>query len=121
MGTYVVTGPLALVTDPAGKVRYLYTGARIPRDIPAEQVQHLIGRGLVTEMDKPAPGPSEVLAGAGASPSAAGEVGAPGLLERPSQVAVKGLWVDYAVSRGADRASVEAMTKQEIIDAYPRE
>lgn len=35
---------------------------------------------------------------------------------RPPQVAAKGVWVDYAVGRGMDRAEAEAMTKQELVE-----
>lgn len=36
----------------------------------------------------------------------------------PSQRAAKALWVAYAISQGADPASVEQMTRAEIIDAW---
>lgn len=42
-------------------------------------------------------------------------------LERPARVATHELWVDYAVSRGADREAALAMTREDLITAYPAE
>lgn len=110
MSSYQVTGPLALVTDQTGKVRYIYNGSPVPEDIDDEQLDRLIGRGLVSKVDEHERPVSDQAERAGSEP-----------VERPAQVASKGLWVDYAVSRGAGRAAAEAMTKQELIDAYPGE
>lgn len=38
---------------------------------------------------------------------------------RPAQVEAKGLWVEYAVARGMDRAEAEKLTKPELIAAFP--
>jgi hypothetical protein len=119
MATYEVTGAAAVVTDRAGKVRYYYTGAAVPGDVSAEQLKRLTERGLIRKVADPTPSDAElkeVLAKGEVS-----ETGA-GFVERPSQVATRALWVDYAVSRGLDRSAVEAMkTKQEIIDACSAE
>lgn len=37
---------------------------------------------------------------------------------RPAQVEAKGLWVEYAVARGMDRAEAEKLTKPELIAAF---
>lgn len=37
---------------------------------------------------------------------------------RPANRAAKTVWVDYAVEHGADRDAAEAMTRDELIDAY---
>jgi hypothetical protein len=115
MAGYEVTGAAAVVTDRAGKVRYYYTGAAIPGDVSAEQLKRLTERGLISKVADPTPGMADrkdALANGEASETGAGSV------ERPSQVATKALWVDYAVSRGVDREVAEGMTKQELID-YP--
>ena len=42
----------------------------------------------------------------------------PGELQRPKLAAVKDLWVEYAVSRGMDRARAEDMTKAELVTMF---
>ncbi|MGH3693241.1 MAG: hypothetical protein ACRDRX_04445 [Pseudonocardiaceae bacterium] len=112
MAAYEVTGPAAVVTDQAGKVHYYYTGALLPADLSVDQVRRLTARGLISKVADPTPTDADLHAVLDASGSSGGEV------ERPAQVASKAVWVDYAVSRGLDRAVVEAMrSKQEIIDA----
>jgi hypothetical protein len=39
-------------------------------------------------------------------------------LEAPAHSANKPEWVDYAVSRGADRADAEVLTKDKLIEQY---
>lgn len=110
MANYQVTGPLAIVKGKDGKIRYCYTGSPIPGDIDDEQVQRLVVDGLVSEVgdDGNVVDPSEQSTEA---PSVA----------RPSQVAPKSAWVDYAVSRGMDRRKAESLDKRELIDAFPAE
>lgn len=43
----------------------------------------------------------------------------PGPVERPKDSANKPEWVDYAVAQGMARDDAEAMTKAELIQAYP--
>lgn len=38
--------------------------------------------------------------------------------EQPPQSAAKALWVGWAIANGADADEAEAMTKQDLIDAY---
>lgn len=54
MAGFEVTGPLAVVKDGTGKLRYYYTGAVLPEDLPAEEVSRLVAVGLVSEV-KPLP------------------------------------------------------------------
>lgn len=112
MAGYVVTGPLAVVKDPAGKVRYFYTGAAIPGDISADQLERLTARGLISKVAAPTPIDEDLRAALDAGSTE---------VQRPAQVAAKPLWVDYAVSRGLDRGTAEAMSKAELIDAFPPE
>ncbi|WP_369778839.1 hypothetical protein [Streptomyces sp. R33] len=39
-------------------------------------------------------------------------------VEQPPQSAAKALWVGWAIANGADADEAEAMTKQDLIDAY---
>lgn len=124
MAGYVVTGPLAVVKDPAGKVRYFYTGAAIPGDISADQLKLLTERGLISKVADPAPGFAELKEALSKDESSeTGAANGSGSVERPAQVAAKPLWVEYAVSRGMSReeAESETMTKQKLIDAFPPE
>lgn len=118
MAQYIVTGPLALVKDQAGKIRYYYAGAVIPSDIDVKQRTRLVARGLVSEVaDLTAPivVATDLTASAPAIEASVTESSAP---QRPAQVAAKSQWVDYAVARGADRSEAEALTKQDLVDAY---
>lgn len=113
MTNYQVTGPLAIVKGKDGKIRYCYTGSPIPSDIDDEQVQRLVVDGLVSEVGDdgnvvdPSKQSTEIPSGAPVA--------------RPSQVAPKSAWVDYAVSRGMDRRKAESLDKRELIDAFPAE
>lgn len=51
-----------------------------------------------------------------AAAAAAGEAGDGST--RPADSADKAAWVDYAVSRGANRSAAAGQTKQQLIDAY---
>lgn len=53
MAEHVVTGPLAVVKDVDGKLRYYYTGAVLPKDVSADEVDRLVTVGLVSELDLP--------------------------------------------------------------------
>lgn len=54
MAEYVVTGPCAVVHI-GEKIQYLYAGAVVPKGVAADEVERLVGRGLVAEVDAPAP------------------------------------------------------------------
>lgn len=54
MPTYLVNGPLAVIKDGAGKQRYYYGhGTSVPEDLPAEELERLEARGLLTKVDEP--------------------------------------------------------------------
>ena len=147
---YMVIGPLAVLTDKAGKLHYLYNGALVAIDITDEERDRHVARGLIAKVDDEgrviAQG-EPVLASqldprgfvdrqsnaTTTEPASGGDVeasptteqvrdalGEPAL-ERPALVASKEVWVDYAVSRGMSRARAESLSKREIMDAYPPE
>lgn len=88
-------------------------------EVSAKEAERGEGLGLLRDPatgDQPeAAGPSEdegspAAGGADdAEPAAKGE-------GRPPQVAAKGVWVDYAVAQGMDRAEAESMSKQDLIE-----
>lgn len=45
-------------------------------------------------------------------------VSAPELRDAPARNASKAEWVEYAVSRGADRDAAESATKPELVEQY---
>lgn len=47
MASNVVTGPLAIVRDDTGKLRYYYQGAVLPKDLPKHEIDRLVKAGLV--------------------------------------------------------------------------
>ena len=55
MASHEVTGPLAVVKDVNGKLRYYYTGAVLPEDVPAAEVARLTAIGLVSPVDAEKP------------------------------------------------------------------
>lgn len=53
--THRVVGPLAVVRDGAGKLNYWYEGAVVPEDTPADEVERLVGRGLLEKVEAEKP------------------------------------------------------------------
>lgn len=114
MAAYVVTGPLAVVRDSAGKLHYFYAGAVLPEHLPAEELKRLEGRGLLAKVAEP------VAAKPQADPPSdpAGDGSAP---DRPSAAGAKAAWVEYAVAQGMDRDEADKLTRDQLVDAYPAE
>ncbi|MDV7194612.1 hypothetical protein [Mycolicibacterium fortuitum] len=102
--SYIVDAPLVLARDQEGKVHHCYQGAVIPW-LPADLAAHLLELGMVRKVSasEPAEEPK------GESDEASGQ---------PLRAAPKADWVDFAVSKGADRDEAEALNKQELIDLY---
>lgn len=111
MADYQVTGPLAIVTGKDGKHKYLYTGAPVPGDIDKTQRDRLAADGLIGEVDD---------SGAVVEREESDESAAP-KVARPTQVAPRDDWEAYAISRGMSVPRAKALTKRELIDAYPSE
>lgn len=93
--SYRVTAPLVVAKDEKGADVYLYEGAPVPDNVTGEQLTRLAADGMI----------------AGHSPGGSGDA-------RPAQAEVKAAWVDFAVTRGADRGEAEAATKQDLVDRY---
>jgi hypothetical protein len=96
---YEVVGPLAVIKASDGKLRYYYTGAQVPADLPATELERLAALGLLTEVDVPA----------------AGVLGP----ERPSPSAGKAAWVAYAESRGMDHDDAAKLTRDQLVERFP--
>jgi hypothetical protein len=127
----IVTGPLAVVTDATGKLRYYYHGTVLPPDLPAAELSRLTKVGLVGPVEVltvpvgavttgptgPAlvtlTGPADVPANIDEPASVDDAAGSP-----PAPSAPKAEWVDYAADSGTPRDEAEAATKQELIDRH---
>ncbi|BBZ09866.1 MULTISPECIES: hypothetical protein [Mycobacterium] len=96
--------PLLVVKDEVGRNHHCYqhnTGV-IPY-LNDQQREHFLRLGLVEEIDdKPQPAKAE-------QP----DDGEPA---KPAKVASKEAWVDYGVSKGHDRAELEALNKQDLVE-----
>lgn len=112
---YKVVSPLAVVQDDSGVWHHHYQGAVI-EGFGAEQVDHLLGLGFIAKV-----GSDEAVVVPGAEfldTAQVAEVKAARLVDLPAKAARHDLWVDYAVSKGADRTEAEALTKAELIELY---
>jgi hypothetical protein len=118
--SYLVTAPLVIAKDQAGKLHHVYEGGVIPW-LSDDQAEHFVSTGLVkkvggdvgpvvAELGSPTPPPDPE------NPGAVKTTPEPGVT-KPPQVATKDTWVEYAVARGFDRAEAEDMTKAELIEA----
>ena len=107
--TRIVRHALFAYTDTEGIRRFALRGKQV------ELSEKDLARGeLFGAFEDEGAGPGAEISPSPEAPSLPGTDPAP----RPAQVATKAAWVDYAVSRGMDRAAAEAMTKQELIDAF---
>lgn len=109
---HVVTGPLAVIRDDAGKLRYYYQGTQLPADLPEGEVARLVDRGLVVETPEDLEEYEDLDSETPDGEDDAAEGSA------PPKAAAKDAWVDYAVASGADRAEAEGLTKVELIERY---
>ncbi|MGN0126071.1 MAG: hypothetical protein ACI38R_22745 [Rhodococcus sp. (in: high G+C Gram-positive bacteria)] len=101
-----VTAPLVLVKNQAGEIGYHYRGSVIPWLAP-EDLSRLEADGMVRALDVTlAPEPAAVATGDGTQ-----------YVPRPAKAHAKELWVDYAVSKGWDRAHAESMRKNDLVAA----
>jgi hypothetical protein len=107
--SFLVVAPLALAKDQEGAVHYHYEGAVISW-LDDETAEHLIGNGIVEEIDDPAP----VVVDDEGPADPAGDDGGDEI-KRPAKTAPKPAWVDYVVSKGVDRAEAEKLEKAELI------
>ncbi|MER7131252.1 hypothetical protein [Streptosporangium saharense] len=108
---YQVVG--ACVTDiptggPMGPTRItLLTDAFLPPDVPAERIEHLLSVGLIKEVADPA------------APAAEEEGSEP--VKTVTSRSSKQELIDYGVTCGDDRAELEALTRDQLLDRYVRQ
>jgi hypothetical protein len=101
--SYRVIASLAIATDQGGHHRNYYHGAVIPW-LSEAQAKHLVSHKLVEKMPEPVPAP--------AAPVPAGHHPA----GKPAKIASKEAWVEYGVSKGQNRAELESLSKQDLIE-----
>jgi hypothetical protein len=95
--SYRVTAPLVLARDKEGKVHERYQDAVIDW-LDDDQERHFLEAKLVEQV---------------ASPTVVEDDDGP-----PAKTALKEDWVAFAVSKGADEAEADGLTKQELQDLY---
>lgn len=120
MGTrYSLDLPAAQILLTSGHYVHLYAGAPIPKDVAPGVLDHLLLLEAVTEWDD---GVEDVVVPVDTGEPEVtddGEPVAPGsVTSKPPQVASKGQWVEWAVFKGADRASAEALTKADLVREF---
>lgn len=140
---FQVVGPLAVVTVTGNVKRYIYEGGELPPEVTEKECTRLLDVGLIAEINdsgqlQTVGEPIQPLERAetpvspfatgvrhGEAPTAPSEQPAGEdegqQIERPTLVAPKEAWVDYATKRGMSREVAEAKSKREIIDAFPPE
>jgi hypothetical protein len=102
--SYRVTAPCVIAKDQDGHSQHYYEGAVIPW-LSDAQAAHLLDENMVAEVN----GGSAL----GLPPGTTISEGGP-----PAKTALKDEWVAYAVSKGADEAEADGLTKPELIDLY---
>ncbi len=113
---YVVTGAMAVVPGPGGKLAHLYSGAVLPDQVPARIVDHLVECGLVSEAD---PIPTLVVGTVATEPVVVLEPEHDtGEGDRPPRVAAKALWIEYAVTQGVPEGEAVEMTKDALVERF---
>lgn len=108
---YHVVAPLVVAADRNGKLGYHYQGATIPWLSKADAERFVANSMVVNEADLADEEADDEEVHSGPSPSDDGP-------QRPPNAATKELWVEFAVSKGADRASAEQANKADLIKAF---
>ena len=124
--TYVVTGFGAIVNCENNQSQLVMRNGPVPSNALPEHVEHLLNVGLIAEaehfggLEPVLTGDMQTVlthpVGVDFGEPEADADGPDGPM--PATYASKGAWVDYAVTQGADRAEAEAMSKNDLIDAY---
>lgn len=102
---YIVTAPMVVVPDQAGKLHAYHDGGTIAW-LPGEVARHLLSLDMVKKVDQAAP----------AAPAPDGPPPPPdsgdGKPKRPAQTALKADWVAYVVEAGlATQEEAEKLDK----------
>lgn len=84
------------------RIQSLYKGGGVPNGADQAHVDLLVDRGLLVEADDDQSAPVEDHSDGGA----------------PAKSASKADWVAYAVSQGADEATAEAATKEDLVAQF---
>lgn len=105
-GGYAVKAPLVVAKDQTGRNFHFYAGSWIPW-LNDEQRAHFLRLGLVEEVR------AQAQSDAVADDAPATDTGE---AKKPPKVAAKAAWVEWGVSQGHDRAELEALEKQELVD-----
>lgn len=115
---YKVVAPLVLVQDADGATHHVYQGAELDA-LSAEQAKYLLGLGFIEKASEAliVPG-EEFLVPESIHVAQFDAVTNVPVSDPPAKVAPKADWVDYAVSRGADEAEAESLTKAELVELY---
>jgi hypothetical protein len=98
MGKQLVAAIDGVMVKAGGQLRPLYKDGAVPEGADQEHVKLLVDRGLLVEKSDDADSDTDT--------------------DVPAKSANKDVWVDYAVSQGADRAEAEAATKDDLIASY---
>lgn len=111
--SYLVTAPLVIAKDQAGKLHHMYANSVIPW-LNSEQREHFLSLGLVEELDTPEFDEPDTEGGSGddSAPDTGGSE--PGV--KPPRSGSEKAWREYAVSQGHDQATVDGLSKQELIE-----
>lgn len=112
---YKVLAPCVILANDEGVRREAYQGAVVDGLSP-ERVDHLLGLGFIAKVGTE---DATIVPGTEFLDAAQIEADAPPVeLETPPKAARHDLWVDYAVSKGADRTEAESLTKSELVELY---
>ncbi|NUW45548.1 hypothetical protein [Nonomuraea rhodomycinica] len=97
-----------------------YEGAILPAGVPADRVKHLLDSKLIKALDEPkAAVPAPVKTSSSETEPAPAEGGEH--LAKVNSRSSKGDLVEYGVAQGGDRAELDALTRDELLDRYVRQ
>lgn len=99
---YLVTAPLVIAKDQAGRLQHAYQGSWIPW-LSSKQKEHFLRHNLIEEI-------------ADQEAADAGVVPLDSLVEKPKKTAPKDEWVKFGVSKGNSEAELNALTKDELVE-----
>ena len=113
-----VVGPVAVLRDGAGRLRYLYMGTVLPDGLNEDDIARLTRKGLVAEVEDPAPAdPDEELDDDGdddGEGDPADDEGGEPNPERPKLTASTQAWADFRRPKHGD--AVDGLNRQALID-----
>ena len=115
--TFQVTGACVTnvpVTGAQGtQLATFYAGHLLPADVPADRIKHLLSVGLIAEIGDSTPKTAEV----SAPVSSQGGGASTAVNARSSKADL----VEHGVAQGGDRAKLDALTREQLLDRYVRQ